>query len=180
MNSQTLLVRLSATALAGGLALACSGPVAAGGHAAGHGAQVHKDLAWLRRATAQFHDFEQAGEAGWDTDITGCMESPDGGMGHHFANLDALADGGALEVARPEALLYEPEQDGSMRLVAVEYIVLEEDLPRTAPPPVLLGQAFGFNDVFDVWALHAWVWRHNPEGMFTGWNPKVSCAFAQP
>ena len=29
-----------------------------------------------------------------------------------------------------------------------------------------------------VWGLHAWVGRHNPEGMFTAWNPLVSCEFA--
>jgi hypothetical protein len=23
--------------------------------------------------------------------------------------------------------------------------------------------------------LHVWVWDHNPSGMFTQWNPTVSC-----
>jgi hypothetical protein len=25
------------------------------------------------------------------------------------------------------------------------------------------------------WELHAWVWRHNPNGLFDDWNPRVSC-----
>jgi hypothetical protein len=31
------------------------------------------------------------------------------------------------------------------------------------------------NHTFDVWALHVWVWKHNPSGMFADWNPQVSC-----
>ena len=26
-----------------------------------------------------------------------------------------------------------------------------------------------------VRALHAWVWKENPSGMFADWNPKASC-----
>jgi hypothetical protein len=26
-----------------------------------------------------------------------------------------------------------------------------------------------------VYALHVWVWRHNPEGLFAETNPRVSC-----
>jgi hypothetical protein len=25
------------------------------------------------------------------------------------------------------------------------------------------------------WSLHAWVWKHNPAGTLTPWNPSVSC-----
>ena len=181
--STSTLVRRGASALsvlALALTLAWSGPTAAVPPAAGNNpSQVQKDLSWLRRATAPFHDLQQGVDAGWDTDITGCLDDPAGAMGHHFANFDALLDGGAIEVARPETLIYEPEADGSMRLVAVEYLILESDLPRTAPAPELLGQHFHFNELFGVWALHAWVWRHNPAGMFEDWNPNVSCEFAQ-
>ena len=27
--------------------------------------------------------------------------------------------------------------------------------------------------------LHAWIWKHNPRGMFDDWNPLVSCAVGQ-
>ncbi len=25
--------------------------------------------------------------------------------------------------------------------------------------------------------MHAWVWKHNPSGMFADWNPNVSCSW---
>ena len=28
----------------------------------------------------------------------------------------------------------------------------------------------------DFYELHAWIWKHNPSGMFEDWNPTVSCA----
>jgi hypothetical protein len=176
MSLEMLTVRgplglLAVVALASGLV--CSGPVEA------NPSQVQRDLATLRNATAAFHDIDNAIAAGWTTDITGCMEGPDGGMGHHYANFDALFDGGQLEVARPEALLYEPQANGQLRLVAVEYVILESDLARTEPAPVLLGQPFSFNPHAEVWALHVWIWLNNPSGMFADWNPRVSCEFAQ-
>lgn len=141
-------------------------------------AGVAQDLSVLRQATAPFHNFDIAQAAGWNIQLTGCMESAEGGMGYHYANLDRIADGGTLDPARPEALLYEPTQDGGLRFVGVEYLILESDLSRTAPAPELFGQHFHFNEVFEVWALHAWVWRHNAEGMFADWNPDVNCQFA--
>ncbi len=142
-------------------------------------AGVARDLSVLRHATAPFHNFDIAEASGWDFQLTGCMESAAGGMGYHYANLDRIGDGGALDEARPEALLYEPTQSGGLRLVGVEYLILESDLPRTAPAPELFGQQFHFNEVFEVWALHAWVWRHNTEGAFADWNPDVNCEFAE-
>lgn len=26
----------------------------------------------------------------------------------------------------------------------------------------------------DVYFLHLWLWRNNPDGLFVNWNPKVS------
>jgi hypothetical protein len=149
------------------------------GKPAAHPSRVNKELAQLRRATAAFHNLAKAKAAGWDTDLTGCMDSPAGGMGHHYANIALLMDGGALDINAPEALVFHPQEDGSKRLVAVEYIVLEEHLSRDATPPVLFGQSFVFNEHAELWALHAWVWHTNPEGMFAPWNPRLSCEFAQ-
>jgi hypothetical protein len=28
------------------------------------------------------------------------------------------------------------------------------------------------------YSLHAWIWKHNPAGMFSPWNPDVTCANA--
>jgi hypothetical protein len=140
----------------------------------GSGASVNKDLAALRRVTASFHDFQSAAAAGWSAQITGCMTSPDGGMGFHYGNV-ALIDG-SVRVEEPELLLYEPEQNGRLRLVAVEYIIPYTAHSRSAAPPVLFGQEFKQNDTFQLWGLHAWVWKENPSGMFANWNPKVTCA----
>jgi hypothetical protein len=137
-------------------------------------ASVEQDLATLRRVTASFHDFETAKNAGWSAKITACMQSPDGGMGFHYGNV-GLIDGTA-RVDEPELLLYEPEKNGKLRLVAVEYIIPYTAHSRSAEPPVLFGQPFAQNDVFQLWGLHAWVWKENPSGMFAPWNPNVTCA----
>lgn len=139
-------------------------------------AGVQQDLAALRRATAAFHDLATAKAAGWSAQITGCMDSPAGGMGFHFGNT-ALIDG-TVRVDQPELLLFEPEKNGAMRLVAVEYIIPYTAHARADEPPVLFGQQFKRNDTFQLWGLHAWVWRENPSGMFADWNPRVTCANA--
>jgi hypothetical protein len=139
------------------------------------GAAVEKDLATLRRVTAPFQQFEKAAAAGWSAQITPCMADPNGagGMGFHYGN-GGLIDG-SVQVERPELLLYEPERNGRLRLVAVEYIIPYTYLGRAAEPPVLFGQEFKQNDTFQLWGLHAWVWKENPSGMFASWNPRVTC-----
>jgi hypothetical protein len=87
----------------------------------------------------------------------------------------ALIDGSA-HAEEPELLLYEPERNGRLRLVAVEYIIPYTAHSRDAKPPVLFGnQEFKQNDTFQLWGLHAWVWKHNPSGVFADWNPRVTC-----
>jgi hypothetical protein len=139
------------------------------------GAAVERDLATLRRVTAPLHQFERASAAGWSAQITPCMSDPAaGGMGFHYGNV-ALIDGTA-RVDEPELLLYEPEENGRLRLVAVEYIIPYTAHGRDAAAPVLFGREFQRNDTFQLWGLHAWVWKNNPSGMFASWNPLVSCA----
>lgn len=133
----------------------------------------HK-LAELRRSTVQYHDFAAAQADGYTVKVTECMEDATrGGMGYHYAKGE-LIDGGVIE-ARPEVLLYEPMANGRLRLIGVEFII-----PFTAwtgaEPPTLYGQTFARNETFQVWALHVWVWRDNPGGVFADWNPKVTCS----
>jgi hypothetical protein len=136
---------------------------------------VNKDLATLRQVTAKFHQFARASAAGWSTQITPCMTDPGGagGMGFHYGNT-ALIDG-SVRVDEPELLLYEPEQNGRLRFVAVEYIIPYTAHSRSAEPPVLFGQQFKQNDTFQLWGLHAWVGKENPAGIFASWNPRVTC-----
>ena len=139
-------------------------------------AKVQREIASLRQLTARFHNFETAAAAGWGAQITGCFSDPAlGGMGYHYGNV-ALIDG-TVDVLEPELLLYEPQKNGRLRFVAVEYIV-----PFTAwtaaQPPRLFDQSFHRNEAFGLWVLHVWHYRHNPSGIFADWNPDVSCEFA--
>lgn len=134
--------------------------------------EERRDLDALRQMTAGFLQFERAQAAGWSTPITGCMSDPEGGMGYHYANpklLDAT-----VRADQPELLMYEPELDGEMRLVGVEYMV-PVAMWHELRPPRLFGQDFALNGPFQVWALHVWAWETNPRGMYHDWNPRVSC-----
>ncbi len=133
----------------------------------------NRALAALRAATAQFHRIEVAHAAGWTNQFpSGCFASAAGGMGYHWLNASNV---GTLDPAKPQLVMYEPQKDGSMKLVGVEFIY-----PGSAsdPAPVLFGQPFAYNTVFNVWALHVWVWKENPNGLYADWNPRVSCLYA--
>ncbi|MFL5494287.1 MAG: hypothetical protein ACJ8DC_07895 [Gemmatimonadales bacterium] len=145
-------------------------------------ASTASQIAQLRRLVAPFHDFQTASDAGWSAPITPCLVAGDlpstpgsGAMGFHFGNLGYIQDGGVVDLLQPELLLYEPEQNGKLRFVGVEYIVPFTDHPATAPAPTLLGHEFAQVPEFGVWGLHIYVGRHNPSGTFAPWNPKVSC-----
>ncbi len=141
--------------------------------------EVEADVpAWLavREATEAFVSIEAAEAADYEP-ITDCMEqAPDGAMGIHYANA-ALLEDPALDVAQPEVLMYQPLPDGRLELVGVEYLVPAPAWTDDAPP-VLLGQEFEYLEDLDLYALHLWAWRNNPDGLFADWNPNVDCASA--
>ncbi|HEY6632436.1 MAG TPA: hypothetical protein VIZ90_13365 [Rhizobiaceae bacterium] len=110
--------------------------------------------------------------------MPGHMEYPKGGMGVHFVNLTIQ---GPLDPKRPNVLVYEPV-DGKLQLVAAEWLV-----PVTVAKerPVLFGQPFqgpmeGHEPLipqgFVHYDLHAWLFKDNPNGMFSPTNPDVTCA----
>lgn len=119
-------------------------------------------LARVRSGTARFHDVQDATDALYE-DIDVVLPN----MGRHFLNkglLDAQFD-----PAQPELLVYS-EEHGKPVLVAVEYAV---PLSLSATPPEgFPGDAdVWFRDeTFQLWTLHAWVWKHNPDGMFHATN----------
>ncbi len=138
---------------------------------------VNRDLAKLRKVTDPLSSFDAGSNAGWSAKITGCMTDPTlGGMGYHYGKT-ALIDG-SVKVDEPELLLYVPQQNGQMKLVAVEYIIPYTFHAREAEAPVLFGQQFKQNDTFQLWGLHAWVGQDNPSGIFASWNPQVNCQYA--
>jgi hypothetical protein len=128
----------------------------------------------LRASMDAYTSLSLAKKAGYGIAITDCMSNGDeGAMGVHFGNtalFDAVADS-----LRPEVLIYEPGTNGEMSLVGVEFLVPYTAIPRTGTAPVLFGQKFSQNDVFQVWALHVWTHRANPSGLFASWNPRVHC-----
>jgi len=136
-----------------------------------------RDLDRLRRATESYKDPEIATIAGWSTPITACMAAPDssGAMGAHYGNTALIGDGGALDVERPEVLLYEPGPNHTRTLVAVEYVVPYAAHSRDSTPPTLFGQEFHNFDAFQLWGLHVWAWRDNSDGLYADWNPAVNC-----
>ncbi len=151
--------------------LAAPSPIRVQGEALS--ASANRQLAALRAATAGLHRFEQAAVQGWNEQFPpGCFTDESGAMGFHYIKGGNV---GTLDAARPQLVLYEPQADGSRKLVGVEYIYPGEP---TDTPPVLFDQPFTWNTQFKVWALHAWVWKHNRDGMFASWNPDVSCAHA--
>lgn len=107
-----------------------------------------------------------------------CASGVNGGaMGIHYVNAGYLSDD-ALDVARPEAVMYEPTPDGQLKLVAVEYIT-------SKGPASLEAQLFNFNSAPNryglgpFYELHVWAWKSNPDGAFADMNPNVSCASAR-
>lgn len=135
----------------------------------------------VRQATRQFVDVNNAGPAGYGPAF-GCVTGPDhGAMGIHYVN-GALVGDGEIDVAHPEALIYEPVGDGR-RLVGVEYIVDAATwlAAHNNTPPALEGQDFQFVaspnrfNLPSFFELHVWAWRFNPNGAFVDWNNKVTC-----
>ena len=160
-------------ALAGSLLAGAPTPAAAGGSS-----EVQQDLAAARAATAKYHRVERAVADGYRADPH-CVSVPGlGTMGHHYVNPDNI---GSTDPAEPAALLYAPRPDGSLRLVAVEYLALDGDgdLRTDDDRPSIFGRGFhgpmaghGPGPHYD---LHVWLWAHNPKGMFEDWNPAISC-----
>jgi len=143
------------------------------------------DLAAARAATAGFHH----GHPGYSllTDAAGiaCIDKAgEGGMGVHYVNGALVADG-KVDAATPELVVYEPLKNGGQRLVAAEYVVFQSDWDAAHDEaPSLFGREFELVQAGNryglpaFYELHAWLWQHNPAGMFEDFNPRVTCAHA--
>ena len=127
-------------------------------------------LATIRRATAKYHDLDAALADGFVL-LHPCDNEPgEGVVGAVYVNFARLIDG-VPDPASPDALIYEPSANGRPKLVGAEFAVIN----MGQPAPRFMGATFQSEDEFGVWALHAWVWRPNPDGMFAETNPRVSC-----
>jgi hypothetical protein len=137
---------------------------------AGSGAETGSIFATLRRVTARYHDLDVAKSDGFVL-LHECETRPaEGPVGVVYVNFARLSDGN-IDPELPDALIYEPGPNG-LKLAGVEFAI-----PNTGQPaPQFLGATFQREDEFGVYALHVWVWRNNPNGIFAETNPKVSCA----
>jgi hypothetical protein len=129
----------------------------------------------VRDANARFADPAAALAEGYSP-IPCASAQTAGAMGIHYVNGEYLKDG-VTDIAKPEAVMYEPNADGSVSLVAVEYITFEG-------PAALEGQLFNFNPAPNrygldpFYELHVWAWKDNKSGTFADNNPDVSCMHA--
>jgi hypothetical protein len=163
------------------------------GHLAGSGRLRPADrrqLRTIRKATARFHNIANAELAGYvllkDVDAITCIDMPGlGGMGIHYVK-PALVGNPAIRARTPEALVYAPDRDGTLRLAALEYLVDRAawDAGHRGRPALFAGRAFDFTDAPNrfgldpFYAQHVWAWKHNRAGLLSMWNPAVHCDWA--
>jgi hypothetical protein len=109
----------------------------------------------------------------------GSMRYAAGAMGVHFLNMGNV--GPKLDPSKPQVLIYEPQGD-KLRLVAAEWFMPAELAGGKAPS--ILGQELGgpmeghkpvMPDGLHHYDLHVWLWKTNPEGVFSPTNPAVKC-----
>ena len=143
---------------------------------------THAQRRVLREATHRFRDVDAATAAGY-VPTDDCVP----GMGFHYGN-PPLAGDLNIDPTLPEILVYEPTQDDSVRLVALEYFRADADGDKATDDdrPTLFGHPFdGPMDGHPVppgtppmpvhYDLHVWLYKRNPAGELTPENPEVDC-----
>jgi len=165
-------------------------------------------LEQVRAATERFRDVKVALAEGYERDPTDICETAElmgrpasvGAMGIHFAHPGRLGfrqgatdrvdgNGTHTDFLKPGVLIYEPQADGTLQLVAVENLVFLkswEDAGNTAPPTfqgvaydqmvddpaTTLDEAHMFEPHYD---RHVWLYRDNPNGVYAQFNPNATC-----
>jgi hypothetical protein len=141
--------------------------------------ELSDQFAQSRKAAEHYYDLQAALDAGYEP-LFDCTTHGDlGAMGQHYINTAFAADG-ELSLEKPDVLMYEPQADGSMHLVALEYVVFESQWESPAPPRFLgrtlaRKDAVGQHPVDPFYEVHVWHWRHNPAGLTADYNTDVSC-----
>jgi hypothetical protein len=166
------------------------------------------DLAAVRAATERFRDVNVALAEGYVRDPMNLCDTAEmmgrpateGVMGIHFARPDLLGIKGPpdprvrgdrihTDFLQPSILIYEPQPDGSLELVAIENLVFIDawEAAGHRDRPTFLGRPFDrmvddpatevdeahmFEPHYD---LHVWLYRDNPRGMFAQFNPNATC-----
>lgn len=109
----------------------------------------------------------------------GSMSYAPGGMGVHFINMGNV--GPTLDPSKPQVLIYEPVGD-KLRLVAAEWFMPAQIAGATRPSifgKELQGPMEGHKPLMPAelhhYDLHVWLWKTNPEGVYSPTNPAMKC-----
>jgi hypothetical protein len=109
-------------------------------------------------------------------------------MGVHLINHEFVD--GVLDPSKPEALIYEPQSNGKLRIVGVEYVIPKAAWDALNPPqpplpdprPSLFGHLLNFVGTPNRYGIeggffeiHVWAFEDNPRGALHDWNPDVTC-----
>ena len=165
-------------------------------------------LAEVRKATERFQEVRVALAECYVRDPMNLCDKAEmmgrpaslGAMGIHFFRPDLLGINGPpnprvdgtgthIDFRRPGILIYEPQADGSLKLVAVENLVFQKAWHAAGhkrppsfhgveydtmqdDPATKVDEAHMFEPHYD---RHVWIYRDNPSGVFAQFNPKVSC-----
>jgi hypothetical protein len=193
-------MKLAITAVFG-LFLAASASAKAGP------APAEPTLAEVRQLTERFRDVNVALAEGYIRDPFDMCDTAEmmgkpaslGAMGIHFFRPDLVGvtappnprvdgNGTHTDFRKPAILIYEPQADGSLELVAVENLVFQKawhashkDKPSfhgvawdtmQDDTKTEIDEAHMFAPHYD---RHVWIYRANPNGVFTPFNPNVTC-----
>jgi len=173
---------------------------------------VEPDLTAVRLATERFRDVEVALAEGYIRDPFNLCDTADmmgqpaelGAMGIHYFRPDLLGitsppdprvigTGIHTDFLTPAILIYEPQADGTLELVALENLAFAaawQAAGRVDPPSfhgvpydrmaddsaTPVDEAHMFEPHYD---RHVWLYRDNPSGIFVPFNPNVSCEHHQ-
>jgi hypothetical protein len=125
-------------------------------------------------ATDAFHSLDAAVAAGYPREVADCLvHEQHGAMGYHHVNRNYLTATPSID--KPQILLYERKPNGAYQLNGVEFIIPYRLYARDSVAPVLFGQKLHHEDNLNIWYLHVWAWTNNPDGIFSNFNPNVSC-----
>ena len=168
------------------------------------------DLDQIRASVEKYKDINVAMAEGYITPDNLCVSAAAeglpaelGAMGMHYIHPALLKITGTdprvngestyTDWSQPSVLIYEPQADGSMELVAVENLVFEAawEAAGMGEVPTLNGRAWdhmaddantagdeahGFMPHYDQ---HVWLFRENPMGDLMPFNPNVTCEYAE-
>ncbi|MCF6120107.1 hypothetical protein L2449_25045 [Mesorhizobium muleiense] len=170
-------------------------------------------LAEIRQETERFRNVNVALAEGYIRDPANMCETAEmtgqprklGAMGLHYFRPDMLGitappnprvdgTGTHTDFGKPAVLVYEPQADGSLELIAVENLVFAKawkEAGHHAPPSfhgvpwdtmiddpaTPVDEAHNFEPHHD---RHVWLYRENPNGIFAQFNPRVTCEHHNP